>query len=181
MSFESKQDWDANINSVGGAKDAYFVISPYSNQPSANASQGSLTYGNLVTEFAPPKVMVSPSDDGYYIKNRLDMASTNDQVSDVMTSNMGNPTDAAEGFKEKRYVARSRRGEKFTVNPSRRKEKYTEMPGFRGSEIHQEAFTQEETNYIFIIMMSVIVFCIVGVCFGFLIPRINVRLANCRY
>ena len=185
MSFESKQEWDTDINTVGGAKDAYFVTSPYSNQPSANASQGALTFGNLVTEFAPPKVMISPSDDGYYVRNRLDMASTNNQVSDVMVTNLGNSTDAAsetpasEAFKGKRYVAPSRRGEKFTVNPSRKKERYTEMPGFRGSEIHQEAFTQEETNYIFIIIMSIITFCVVGICFGFLIPRINVGFPNC--
>lgn len=166
MSYESKFEWDTNINSVGGAKDAYFVTSPYSNNPSANASQGALTYGNLVTEYEPPNIVVSPSDDGYYIRNRLHMDSTNNQVSEITKS------------EQEAYVAPSRRHEKLTVNPSRKKEKYTEMPGFRGSEIHQEAFTEEETSYIFVILMSVITFCIVGICFGFLIPRFNVKLAN---
>lgn len=180
MSFESKTDWDTNINSVGGAKDAYFVTAPYSNQPSANASQGALTYGNLVTEFTPPKIIISPIEDGYYIRNRFGMDSMNSQVSDVMSTNTGNPTGitstSAESFRKKAYVAPSRRTEKFTLNPSRKKENYTEMPGFRGSEIHQEAFTPEETNYIFVILISVVVFCLVGICFGFLIPRVNVRV-----
>lgn len=184
MSFESKTDWNTNINSVGGAKDAYFVTSPYSNQPSANASQGALTYGNLVTEFTPPKIIISPTEDGYYIRNRFDLDSMSSQVSDVTTTNMGNPTNnptgitnkSSESFRKKAYVAPSRRTEKFTLNPSRKKERYTEIPGFRGSEIHQEAFTPEETNYIFVILISVIVFCLVGVCFGFLIPKVNVRV-----
>lgn len=168
MTYESKQQWDTDINSVGGAKDVLLVSSPFSDKPSANASQGALTYGNLTQEFEPPQIMISASDDGYYVRNRIDKNIVN----------APKEQDAPEAFTGKSYVAPSRRSEKFTVNPSRRKEKYTEMPGFRGSEIHQEAFTQEETNYLFIVCMCVIAFCIVGVCFGLLIPRFRVCLFN---
>lgn len=167
MSFESKPEWDTNINSIGGAKDVCFVSSPYSNQPSANPMQGSLTGGNLITEFEPPKVMVSPADDGYYVRSRIDVADVSDQL------------ESKEGFKRKVLASgttQGKRSAKLAMKEASRKEGYTEMPGFRGSEIHQEAFTQEETNYIFVILISVVAFCIVGICFGFLVPRVNVRM-----
>lgn len=191
MSFESRLQWDTNINSVGGAKDTLFVTSPYSHNSSANAAQGSLTYGNLMNEFAPPKIMVTPIDDGYYIKNRFNGA-INGQAGDVKYDENvvevgadevpNDPTKVTNKDKEGYgvYVAPSRRSEKFVTNSSRKKvkivEPYTEMPGFKGSEIHQEKFTAEETNGIIVILMSVIVFCIVGLCFGYLVPKVNVRV-----
>lgn len=71
MTFTSKLDWDTNINALGGQNNILLVDSPYSDLPSANASQGALTYGNLVNEFAPPKIEISPIDNGYYIHSRM--------------------------------------------------------------------------------------------------------------
>lgn len=71
MTFTSKLDWDTNINALGGQSNILLVDSPYSDLPSANASQGALTYGNLVNEFAPPKIEISPIDNGYYIHSRM--------------------------------------------------------------------------------------------------------------
>ena len=91
-------------------------------------------------------------------------------------------TENPEKFRTKRepYVAPSRRTVKNSINPSRsKKENYNPgIPGLVGSNIHQENFTLDESSSIIIILLSVIVFCIVGVCFGLLVPQIYVSLVN---
>lgn len=159
MTFTSKLDWETDINTVGGQSNILLVDSPYSDLPSANASQGALTYGNLVNEFKPPKIEISPIDNGYYIHSRMHTGDKNAAV-DVVDGGVDKEPakDAAapgkEGFREcmrqKVYKGPSRRGYKETTNrPERgniteeKKEGYTEMPEFVGSNIHQEAFSFE--------------------------------------
>lgn len=145
--YDSKVEWDTNINSVGGFKDTMFVTSPFSNTPSANASQGSLTFGNLCHEFAPPSVVVHPTDDGYYVRNRMDMTHRSDDVHELRDEIHGetddsNNTDAPPSLTSvngETYIAPSRRSEKFRVKNNghkQTKEKYTEVPGLKGSEVH---------------------------------------------
>lgn len=146
MTFTSKLDWDTNINAVGGQSNVLLVDSPYSDLPSANASQGALTYGNLTTEFAPPKIEISAIDNGYYIHSRMHTGEKNPAV-DIVSGGADTPAKAEaaaakaeageeapaapkaeagqgkEGFKEcmrqKTYVAPSRRGVKPTLNVAR--------------------------------------------------------------
>lgn len=144
MTFTSKLDWDTNINAVGGQSNVLLVDSPYSDLPSANASQGALTYGNLTTEFAPPKIEISAIDNGYYIHSRMHTGEKNPAV-DIVSGGTDAPAKAEaakeageapapaapakeagqgkEGFKEcmrqKTYVAPSRRGVKPTLNVAR--------------------------------------------------------------
>lgn len=147
MSFTSKLDWDTDIGSVGGQNNVMLVDSPYSNLPSANASQGALTYGNLIREYAPPKISISSIDNGYYVHSRMDMSRKNPAVEDLTRF----PNEATvvptmtpkEGYKEaaggrkplkrakqgqpnqdkvanpKQYVGPSRKGQKTAVNPAR--------------------------------------------------------------
>lgn len=144
MSFTSKLDWDTDIGSVGGQNNVMLVDSPYSNLPSANASQGALTYGNLVREYAPPKISISSIDNGYYVHSRMDMSRKNpavDELTRFPNEATVVPTMAPkEGYKEsaggrkplkrakqaqdkvanpKQYVGPSRKGEKTAINPAR--------------------------------------------------------------
>lgn len=80
MAFTSKLDWDTDINAVGGQANVLLVDSPYSDLPSANARQGALTYGNLINEFKPPKIEISPIDNGYYIHSRMHTGDRNAAV-----------------------------------------------------------------------------------------------------
>ena len=182
MAYTSREEWDTNINSVGGKKDIHLVVSPWSQDPSANSTQGTLTSGVLVNEFEPPEIMIEPATEGYFYQDRMNMGRINKRANSI---NRPLPaTDAPEKFRTKRepYVAPSRRTVKNSINPSRsKKENYNPgIPGLVGSNIHQENFTQEESSsiLIIIILLSVIVFCIVGVCFGLVVPRIYVSLVN---
>lgn len=164
MTFTSKTDWDTDIASVGGQNNVLLVESPYSNLASANAAQGTLTYGNLTTEYAPPKLSISSIDNGYYIHSRMNTNDINDQAGSItkmpdeaQTVSTAPVTQGKENFKEcmrgKTYVGPSRRGTKNTLNPARGnvteaqqdqdKEEYTEIAGLVGSNVHVEAFTTE--------------------------------------
>lgn len=208
MSYDSRKEWDTDINSVGGAKDMHFVSSPYSNQASANSSQGALTYGNLINEFEPPKVMITPLDDGYYIKNRMNMSEKAANVENVeyqnakvaekytpakfqratMNKMMNTVKTNADGSKSNQRTVPSniRSGMLNTIAKTEQKssfgnnvEHYTEMPEFVDSNIHiQESFSAEEKSLFIIIIISIITFCIVGVSFNILVPRIDVRHIN---
>lgn len=180
MTYISREEWDTNINSVGGKKDVHLVVSPWSQDPSANSTQGTLTSGVLVNEFEPPEIMIEPATEGYFYQDRIDMGRINKRANSI---NRQLPaTETSEKFRNKRepYVAPSRRTVKNSLNPSRsKKENYNPgIPGLVGSNIHQENFTQKESNNIIIILLSVIVFCIVGVCFGLLVPQIYVSMVN---
>ena len=179
MAYTSREEWDTNINSVGGKKDVHLVVSPWSQDPSANSTQGILTSGVLVNEFEPPEIMIEPATDGYFYQDRMDMGRINKRANSI---NRPLPaTGNNEKFRNKRepYVAPSRRTVKNSINSSRLKEGYNPgIPGLVGSNIHQENFTQEESNNIFIVLLSVIVLCIVGVCFGVLVPKIYVSMTN---
>lgn len=107
--YDSRVEWDTNINTNGGLKDVMLVNSPYSNVPSANATQGTLTYGNLVTEFEPPKVIIHPQDDGYYVRNRFDMNTKN-----VGYVGIGNVSDAEFSSTFQAAVPRPEKGKEIT-------------------------------------------------------------------
>lgn len=183
MAYTSREEWDTNINSVGGKKDIHLVVSPWSHNPSANSTQGVLTSGVLINEFEPPEIMIEPATDGYFYQDRLDMRKINKRANSINRPLPANSAESAESFRNKRepYIAPSRRTVKNAINPSRSKEAYNPgIPGLVGSNIHQENFTQEESNNIIIILLSVITFCIVGVCFGLLVPQIYVSMVNKR-
>lgn len=107
--YDSRVEWDTNINTNGGLKDVMLVNSPYSNVPSANATQGTLTYGNLVNEYEPPKVIIHPQDDGYYVRNRSDMNSKN-----IGYVGIGNVSDADFGSTFQHIVPRPEKGKEIT-------------------------------------------------------------------
>ena len=216
MTYTSREEWDTNISSVGGRKDVNLVISPWSDNASANSTQGILTNGVLINEFEPPKIMIEPATEGYFYQNRVDMGRMNNRATSLIQSEIsslnasaagatsdataGTPTatpatadatasKAAESFRTKRepYVAPSRRTVKNPVKNSTKKygrttstrpkvsEKYNPgIPGLVGSNIHQERFTIEESNNIIVILLSIIVFCMVGVCAGLIVPYVRV-------
>lgn len=216
MTYTSREEWDTNISSVGGRKDVNLVISPWSDNASANSTQGILTNGVLINEFEPPKIMIEPATEGYFYQNRVDMGRMNNRATSLIQSEIsslnasaagatsdttaGAPTTtpatadataskAAESFRTKRepYVAPSRRTVKNPVKNSTKKsarttstrprvsEKYNPgIPGLVGSNIHQERFTIEESNNIIVILLSIIVFCMVGVCAGLIVPYVRV-------
>ena len=237
--YTSRDEWDTNINSVGGKRDVYLVTSPWSNDPSANSTQGALTSGVLINEFEPPEILIEPATDGYFYQDRMNMGRINSRANTLINSyatgsgGSGSTADTTEDEKvaatvsvatnptastadttavstpmpvttqeapttvttsptgesyrtalNESYVARSRRNAKVVVNPSRdqkggKTEKYNPgIPGLVGSNIHQENFTQEQSNNIIIVLLAIIVFCIVGVCFGLLVPQIYVTLKN---
>lgn len=178
MAYTSREEWDTNINSVGGIKDVHLVVSPWSQDPSANSTQGILTSGVLVNEFEPPEILIEPATDGYFYQDRMDMRRVNKRANSI-----NRPVPAnQEGFRSRRepYVAPSRRTVKNSLNPSRAlKEGYNPgIPGLVGSNIHQENFTQEKSSNIIIVLLSIIVFCIICVCFGLIIPQIYVSIMN---
>lgn len=219
MTYTSREEWDTNISSVGGRKDVNLVISPWSDNASANSTQGILTNGVLINEFEPPKIMIEPATEGYFYQNRVDMGRMNNRATSLIQSEIsslnasaagatsdttaGTPTtpsttdtteattasNTAESFRTKRepYVAPSRRTVKNPVKNSTKKlgrtsstrpkvsEKYNPgIPGLVGSNIHQERFTIEESNNIIVILLSIIVFCMVGVCAGLIVPYVRV-------
>lgn len=175
MTFISKDEWDTNISSVGGKKDVLLVSSPWSHNPSANPSQGILTHGVLVNEFEPPEIMIEPATDGYFYQDRMDMSKVNERANIVKGGETEGMDQEKFGRKKELYVAPSRRAYKNTTKP--KKEQYNPgIPGLVGSNIHQENFTQEETNNYVIVLLSIITLCIIGVCFGFIIPRIYVLM-----
>lgn len=156
MNFVSKTTWDTDINTVGGQSNVLLVDSPYSDHPAANASQGALTYGNLVNEFKPPKIEIHPFQQGYYIQSRMSTNAKNsavDELEGTLYPNLEEP----DATNPKKYVAPSRRRNKPYLNVTNNKitdeidsketpaapasveskEQYNEMPEFRGSQIHE--------------------------------------------
>ena len=177
MTYTSKDEWDTSISSVGGKKDVHLVVSPWSHNPSANPAQGVLTQGVLVNEFEPPEILIEPATDGYFYQDRLDMSKVNERASVINDGSSGAEDDEKLGRKKDLYVAPSRRAFKNVTKP--KKEKYNPgIPGLVGSNIHQENFTQDETNNLVVILLSIIAICIVGVCFGIMIPQVYVSIMN---
>lgn len=176
-SYTSKDEWDTSISSVGGKKDVCLVVSPWSHNPSANPAQGILTHGVLINQYEPPEILIEPATDGYFYQDRLDMSRVNERANTVEG---GGVSDEKLGRKEDFYVAPSRRAYKTALKPKREeKEGYNPgIPGLVDSNIHQENFTQEETNNIVVILLSVIAICIIGVSFGILIPQVYVSIMN---
>lgn len=105
MAFTSKLDWDTDINVVGGQKNVLLVDSPFSDHPSANAAQGALTYGNLVNEFKPPKIEISPIDNGYYIHSRMHTGAKNSAVDIIAGNEPSTPAVAAKAAAQGGNVA----------------------------------------------------------------------------
>lgn len=81
--YTSRTEWDTNINSVGGMKSVHLVSSPWSQIPSANSTQGVLTSGVLINEFAPPQILIEPAVDGYYYQDRVDMGRINKRAASI--------------------------------------------------------------------------------------------------
>lgn len=50
-------------------------------------------------------------------------------------------------------------------------EKFKAMPGMKGSEVVTEAFTEEQSHTLIILLLSLIAICILGCCFGILSLR----------
>lgn len=119
MAFTSKLDWDTDINAVGGQSNVLLVDSPFSDHPSANAAQGALTYGNLVNEFKPPKIEISPIDNGYYIHSRMHTGAKNTAVDIIAGGAPSTPAVAAKAAAQGGNVAAAvatAEGAKLTAN-----------------------------------------------------------------
>jgi len=148
--YESRPEWDLNINSVGGLKNICFVESPYSENSSANSANGHLTNGVLTNTFAPPKLEVEAPNTNYYYDDRLNVEVMNPEAAILREQFNGTGL----------YKGPSRRSEKYTANPARKRERYTEIPGLRGSNIHYESFSLKDNKVAYIIIIVLIVLCL---------------------
>ena len=97
MTYTSREEWDTNISSVGGRKDVNLVISPWSDNASANSTQGILTNGVLINEFEPPKIMIEPATEGYFYQNRVDMGRMNNRATSLIQSEISSLNASAAG------------------------------------------------------------------------------------
>lgn len=197
MSFESRPSWDTNISSVGGAKDILLVSSPWSDLPSDNCRQGTLTSGVLNKEFAPPVIDIEPASTGAYYQNRMNTSDINQRVALMNRQTTTSNLDQAQVNKQvETYVGPSRRSVKRFINPSRQgstteqqdlavgesREKYNPgIPGLVDSHLHQESFTQEESSNLIVLLLAIISFCVVGMCAGMIIPYVYTKSAPNTY
>lgn len=163
LSYESRPEWDTNISSVGGKKDVLLVKSPWSDNPSANSTQGSLTSGVLTNEFEPPEIIIEPAVNGYYYQNRLNMADVNQRIATLNRIGTTDTVDPEKVAKQtETYIAPSRRSVKHYVNNSRsgRKETYNPgIPGLADSQYHHEAFENKADDWI-VTCLVIIVICV---------------------
>lgn len=196
--YTSRDEWDTNINSVGGKKDVYLVVSPWSNDPSANSSQGSLTSGVLVNEFEPPDIIVEPSTDGYFYQDRMNLGLINKRANTILTPNSvsteinNKPTpkhingttdypydgtgEVPTNVKREPYIAPSRKTFRKGSNKSRVEKYNPGIEGLVGSNLHQETFTQEQTNNFIVVILTLLMLCFIAVIFigsGFLYYYLN--------
>ena len=173
--YTSREEWDTNINSVGGKKDVNLFVSPWSTDSSANATQGVLTSGVLTTEFEPPEILIEPAVDGYFYQDRIDLARINQRANNVQNIGGDVSKPGAEGFRKMRepYRSPSRRLSKTALNPSRaKKEKYNPgIPGLVDSYIHQENFSTETGVNILVVLLAIIVFCILFIFLYTYVPK----------
>lgn len=185
--YTSRDEWDTNINSVGGKKDVYLVVSPWSNDPSANSSQGSLTSGVLVNEFEPPDIIVEPSTDGYFYQDRMNLGLINKRANTILTpnsvsteinnkptpKNINSTTDypydgtgeVPTNVKREPYIAPSRKSFRKGSNKSRVEKYNPGIEGLVGSNLHQETFTQEQTNNFIVVILTLLMVCFIFVIF----------------
>lgn len=181
--YTSRDEWDTNINSVGGKKDVYLVVSPWSNDPSANSSQGSLTSGVLVNEFEPPDIIVEPSTDGYFYQDRMNLGLINKRANTILTpnsvsteinnkptpKNINSTTDypydgtgeVPTNVKREPYIAPSRKSFRKGFNKSRVEKYNPGIEGLVGSNLHQETFTQEQTNNFIVVILTLLMVCFI--------------------
>jgi len=188
------------FGAVGGPQDVATYITGW-DQVSSGNSKVIRSSGNMGRrEYEPtvakegPVGAYSDARTGQVIgRIHVPMPGPNSDVEDVTENNSALGLESLD--KEQFQVARSRRSFKTAVNPSRRhsvgtskregfrsrrssKERYTYMPGLADSQYHVESFTQEESNNIFIILLAIIVFCVVGISCGVLIPRLCVHCCD---
>lgn len=138
-------NWDTDKAAIGGSSHVNFVVSPYSNVPSANASQGHLTYGTLSTMYNPPKIMIRPSSDGYYVNNRFDMSTVNERAYNVHPHSMSN-------------------GCQVNESSMRSKESFEGIPGLRGSEHHVERFKASDTPILILLIVLFVIISFYAIC-----------------
>lgn len=163
--YKSKYEWDHNVNSLG-ATDLYGgIFSPYSDHPAANAKMVRTSGATLSAEFVPPNLSVSPSERSYYYQERVMSPRPNEEATIVRETDISNPIRALTGETEM-YVAPSRKIGNRRMKLA--KESYgSGIPGLVDSHypISSEAFTTEQTNSLYIIVLILIAIAALGVAF----------------
>ena len=170
-------------NDPYGLRKVTGYVSPYSSNPSANSGYGRLTFGNLPAEFeGNPVIGTFPQDNPALVQQRTDPSYKanldlySNPIDNMVSKDLeATPTTDDETKKSVRDHAKSNGKRSYPSGDNF----FTQDPTYNGN-IEQfshkkEKFTTEQKNTAEVIFVGIIVVCVVGVCFGLLIPTFRVQ------
>ena len=170
MSVQS--EWSNLFNVKQKGNEVALVKSPFSEIASDNAKAGRISDGVLTQEYEPPKSnAVGPEPANYRFYDRLDVSKVTPE-SDIIKKREGfrtKKTDVEEGFAipglvDSHFIP--------DVAPAVRADDYS----YLDTPVEEkEAFTNEQKNTIIVIVVAIVCVCIVGLCFGLLVPKFRIN------
>lgn len=184
-------EWSAGFETVGGAKDIQLYISPFSDNASDNAKAGHITGGVLTQEYEPSKKLQKAAEASYMYTDRTDISKYNELAMNLQgVVDVPKEEVKKEGFRKHKKV--EQQVEQFGipglvdshfVNTSLPATQIGDYSGLDAVDATvdstiadaKEAFTAEQTRTVLIIVAVVVALCVVGFCFGFLIPKIRMN------